>query len=108
MWPADGFVVWGLLGCGMAHSMLRSSRGRGLNHLGRGAYQVHIFQGNATMKINTRYDNTNRFVLFVNDRKEDDNDPDRTGSININGVEYFLNGWLKKDKKIATSSRGAQ
>lgn len=45
-----------------------------------------------------QYDNTNRFVLFVNDRKEDDNDPDRTGSININGVEYFLNGWLKKDK----------
>jgi hypothetical protein len=43
-----------------------------------------------------QYDNTNRFVLYVNDRKAKDRetDPDRTGSININGVEYWLNGRL--------------
>lgn len=48
------------------------------------------------------YDNTNRGVLFKNDRKEKDTQPDRTGSINIEGVEYFLDGWIK------TSESGRQ
>jgi hypothetical protein len=34
--------------------------------------------------------------IWVNDRKTADNHPDRTGSIMVNGVEYWLNGWLKK------------
>lgn len=34
--------------------------------------------------------------LFVNDRKAQPNHPDRTGSIRIDGVDYWLNGWLKK------------
>lgn len=42
------------------------------------------------------YDNTNRGVLFINDRKEKDTHPDRTGSINVDGVEYFIDGWLKE------------
>ena len=43
------------------------------------------------------YDNTNRGALFVNDKKAPgSNQPDRTGSINIEGVEYFIDGWLKK------------
>ena len=44
------------------------------------------------------YDNTNRGVLFVNDRKEKDTQPDRTGSLNVEGVEYFFDGWLKESK----------
>ena len=36
--------------------------------------------------------------IFVNDRKERDNQPDRTGSAMIDGVEYWVNGWMKKDK----------
>jgi hypothetical protein len=36
--------------------------------------------------------------VFVNDRKERDNQPDRTGSCMIDGVEYWVNGWVKKDK----------
>ena len=44
------------------------------------------------------YDNTNRFVLFVNNKKEDERDPDRTGTINVNGVEYYMDGWLKHGK----------
>jgi hypothetical protein len=48
------------------------------------------------------YDNTNRGVLFVNDRKEKDTQPDRTGTLNVDGVEYFLDGWLK------TSESGRQ
>lgn len=45
------------------------------------------------------YDNTNRGVLFVNDRKEPgSNKPDRTGTLNVDGVEYFLDGWIKKSQ----------
>lgn len=46
----------------------------------------------------TEYDNTNRGVLFVNNRKERDSQPDRTGSLNVGGVEYFIDGWLKKSR----------
>lgn len=46
----------------------------------------------------SNYDNTNRGVLFVNDRKETENQPDRTGSLNVEGVEYFFDGWLKESK----------
>lgn len=45
------------------------------------------------------YDNTNRGALFTNERKEADNHPDFTGSINVNGVEYYLNAWQKDGKK---------
>lgn len=45
------------------------------------------------------YDNTNRGALFVNDKKAKDTHPDRTGSINIDGVEYFLDGWIKDTAK---------
>lgn len=46
----------------------------------------------------TEYDNTNRGVLFVNNRKERDSQPDRTGTLNVGGVEYFIDGWLKKSR----------
>jgi hypothetical protein len=42
-----------------------------------------------------QFDNTNRGLLAKNDRKQNENQPDYTGSININGVEYWLSGWLK-------------
>lgn len=48
------------------------------------------------------FDNTNRGVLFVNNRKEKDTHPDRTGSLNVGGVEYFLDGWLKTPKEGGT------
>ncbi len=47
----------------------------------------------------TEYDNTNRFSLFKNDRKEKDSHPDYNGTINVEGVEYYLNAWLKDGKK---------
>jgi hypothetical protein len=47
----------------------------------------------------TQYDNTNRGVLFDNDRKEADNHPDMTGSLNINGVEHWFSGWWKNGAK---------
>lgn len=45
------------------------------------------------------FDNTNRGALFRNDRKEKETHPDYNGTINIEGKEYYLNGWLKEGKK---------
>lgn len=45
------------------------------------------------------YDNDNTGALFVNDRKrEGKKDADRNGSATIDGVEYWVNGWIKKPK----------
>ena len=45
------------------------------------------------------YDNTNRGALFKNNRKEQDNHPDYTGSLNVGGEEFWLSAWLKTSKK---------
>jgi len=55
-----------------------------------------------------QYDNTNKGVLFLNDRKEHDNHPDRKGSINIEGKEYWLSGWDKQTSKGDTISLSVQ
>ena len=36
--------------------------------------------------------------IFNNERKEQESHPDRTGSCNIDGRDYWVNGWLKKTK----------
>lgn len=41
------------------------------------------------------FDRTNTGTLGRNERKERDLQPDMTGQININGVEYWLSGWVK-------------
>lgn len=46
----------------------------------------------------SQYDNTNRGVLFDNDRKETDNHPDMTGTLNINGIEHWFSGWWKEGR----------
>lgn len=58
--------------------------------------------------MSQQYDNTNRGVLFKNDRKETDNHPDYTGRIDIDGTEYFLSAWIKEGKKgkFMSLSRG--
>lgn len=42
------------------------------------------------------YDNTNRGAIWGNQRKDQDSHPDFTGSINVEGVEYFLDAWKRK------------
>jgi hypothetical protein len=44
------------------------------------------------------YDNTNKGILGRNDRKTQDNHPDFSGSINVEGREYWLSGWVKERK----------
>lgn len=45
------------------------------------------------------YDNTNRGVLFRNDRKETETQPDFTGSIDVDGVDHYLSAWVKESKQ---------
>jgi hypothetical protein len=44
------------------------------------------------------YDNTNHGVLFRNQQMARDSDADYRGNINVGGVEYWLNGWIKTSK----------
>lgn len=46
----------------------------------------------------SNYDNTNSGALFKNDKKASDNHPDYKGSINVDGVEYWLSSWIKTSK----------
>lgn len=45
------------------------------------------------------YDNTNTGLLKRNDRKEKENHPDYRGTINIEGVDYWLSGWVKTGRE---------
>lgn len=44
------------------------------------------------------YDNTNTGILSRNERKEQPKHPDFNGSINVEGKEYWLSGWVKEKK----------
>lgn len=43
------------------------------------------------------FDNTNKGTIAKNTRKTEDKHPDITGSLNVNGVDHWINGWLKKN-----------
>jgi uncharacterized protein (DUF736 family) len=44
------------------------------------------------------YNNENRGSLFKNEKKEEEKHPDMKGSLNVNGVEYWISGWKKTSK----------
>jgi len=50
------------------------------------------------------YDNTNSGSLFKNDKREKETHPTHTGTIDIEGKEYWLSAWVmevkNKDSKI--------
>ena len=47
----------------------------------------------------SEYDNTNRGVLFRNDKGDNPKRPDYTGKINVNGVEAKLSAWVREGAK---------
>lgn len=47
----------------------------------------------------TQYDNTNKGTIAKNDRKTQESHPDIAGSLNVNGTDYWINGWLKTNSR---------
>lgn len=45
------------------------------------------------------YDNTNSGLLAKNTRKEKDTHPAYTGSINIEGRDYWISAWVKEGRE---------
>jgi hypothetical protein len=45
------------------------------------------------------FDRTNTFTINKNDRRRNDRDAEYTGSLNIDGKEYWLNAWVKDGKR---------
>jgi hypothetical protein len=43
------------------------------------------------------YDNTNRGQIWKNDKKTTDTQPDFTGSLNVDGIEFWVSAWRRKE-----------
>ena len=46
----------------------------------------------------TTYDNTNRGALYRDDKKTEPEDRDYSGTINVDGTDYWLSAWIKTSK----------
>lgn len=44
----------------------------------------------------SNYDNTNRGSIWKNEKKEKDSHPDFTGSLNVEGREFWVSAWKRK------------
>jgi hypothetical protein len=44
------------------------------------------------------YNNENRIVIFKNNKKTEEKQPDYTGSINVEGKDYSVSLWIKEGK----------
>jgi uncharacterized protein (DUF736 family) len=44
------------------------------------------------------FDNTNRGSISKNTKKEQPNHPDYRGSLNVEGHDYWISGWIKEGK----------
>lgn len=49
--------------------------------------------------MSKEYDNTNRGVLFKNDKKGNEKAPDYKGQIDADGTEYWIAAWRKESKE---------
>lgn len=51
----------------------------------------------------TEHDNTNRGAIWKNDDKQNDNHPDFKGSLNVDGVDFWVSAWKRKEGASAKS-----
>lgn len=35
----------------------------------------------------------------MNDKKDNEKSPDRSGTLDVDGVQYFIDGWIKQGQK---------
>lgn len=45
----------------------------------------------------TQYDNKNRGSIWRNEKKETDKHPDFTGSLNVDGKDYWVSAWKRRE-----------
>jgi len=64
-----------------------------------GTPEAVIFHNKRKSGFMKTFDDTNRGVLFRDDKKAKPEDRDYSGSINIGGTEFWLSGWIKTSKK---------
>ena len=43
------------------------------------------------------YDNRNKGSIWKNEKKEKDTHPDFTGTINVEGTEFWISAWKRKE-----------
>jgi len=48
--------------------------------------------------MSQQYDNTDKGVLFKNREKRTEKSPDYSGSLNVDGTEFFLDAWIREGK----------
>ena len=44
-----------------------------------------------------KYDDTNRGSIWKNEKKESEKHPDFTGSLNVDGKDYWVSAWRRKE-----------
>jgi hypothetical protein len=49
--------------------------------------------------MSQQYDNRNTVSLFKNSKKESDKHPDYTGTLNVDGEEFYVDAWLNTIKQ---------
>lgn len=45
-----------------------------------------------------QYDNTNSGILARNENRKSDKHPEFTGSLNVDGVDYWVSAWVNEGK----------
>lgn len=49
--------------------------------------------------MSQQYDNNLTGVMFVNDKQGNEKRPDWKGSLEIDGVHYWVSGWIRKSAR---------
>jgi hypothetical protein len=65
----------------------------------RGAIQRQDNREATDMQKKDAFDNSNSGVLFRNDNKQSDKHADYRGEVNVAGIDYWLNGYVRASKK---------